>query len=137
MGYQEVLEIAGYRIISFKEFGEYQGVWAAFLYDGSIITDDFGSCSGCDALEAFIDHLNGDWDYEPTAEECLKFVTGQDYNITKDYEQFYIEEKWNSEYAERANWIRERVKIFEEAKALPLAVRLVDPREWVRELINE
>jgi hypothetical protein len=53
--YSTALKAAGARVLAYKEFGSYQGDWLAKVeYDGRVfwLRDYFGSCSGCDALEA-------------------------------------------------------------------------------------
>lgn len=58
MGYSECLEIAGCKIIEFKEFGSYQGDWLAFVeYNNEygFVQGAYGSCSGCDAFYAEFD----------------------------------------------------------------------------------
>jgi len=55
MGYSESLEAAGAKVIAYKQFGSYQGDWAAFVElngEKVVITGSYGSCSGCDAFEA-------------------------------------------------------------------------------------
>lgn len=75
MGYQEAIEAAGAKIKTFKTFGDYQGTWMALTEDGKIISGAYGSCSGCDALQAEFD-----WDSEETPgyQEHLK-IFGQSY----------------------------------------------------------
>lgn len=55
MSYQRALEAAGAEVLSFEEFGSYQGEWwAKVRVNGQEgwINGCFGSCSGCDAFEA-------------------------------------------------------------------------------------
>lgn len=59
--YKGALEAAGAEVLSYKEFGDYQGTWWAKVnYNGStlFITDYYGSCSGCDVLQGEIDSFN-------------------------------------------------------------------------------
>lgn len=59
MSYQLTLEKAGANVISFKEFGCYQGSWYAFVeYQGEkgIVEGSYGSCSGCDSFYATFDY---------------------------------------------------------------------------------
>lgn len=58
MGYSETLEAAGAKVLDYKEFGNYQGDWAALVeYKGEkgIVFGSYGSCSGCDAFQAEFD----------------------------------------------------------------------------------
>lgn len=52
MSYQTALEAAGAKVKIFREFGDYQGTWLAFLEDGRVVEGAYGSCSGCDAFDA-------------------------------------------------------------------------------------
>lgn len=62
MSYKISLEKAGCEVLAFKEFGDYQGSWLAFVvYNGErgIVEGSYGSCSGCDAFQAVFDYGNG------------------------------------------------------------------------------
>lgn len=53
--YESTLEAAGAEVLSFKEFGSYQGEWLAkvnFNNEIGWVRGYYGSCSGCDALQA-------------------------------------------------------------------------------------
>jgi hypothetical protein len=55
MGYKECLELAGAKVIGYKEFGSWQGEWIAYVeYKGQrgFVRDYYGSCSGCDAYQS-------------------------------------------------------------------------------------
>lgn len=60
--YAGALEAAGALVFAYQSFGSYQGDWWAKvrLPDGRIgwVRGSFGSCSGCDALEAELDTLD-------------------------------------------------------------------------------
>lgn len=59
--YKEILERQGVDIIAFESFGDYQGDYAAIVKkDGKVgfTVIGYGSCSGCDALEALKDNYN-------------------------------------------------------------------------------
>ncbi len=56
MSYSTALEAAGATVKEYREFGDYQGTWFAFLEDGRIVTGAYGSCSGCDAFQAEFDY---------------------------------------------------------------------------------
>lgn len=53
--YTVVAEARGQRVLWFRRFGSYQGEWLLFARDDEhyfIYKDWYGSCSGCDSLEA-------------------------------------------------------------------------------------
>ena len=54
-GYRDAIEAAGFKVISYRSFGDYSGEFSAFVedIDGSLgfITDSYGSCGGCDDYE--------------------------------------------------------------------------------------
>ena len=53
--YGGALKAAGATVDAFKQFGSYQGDWWALVTHNGVtgwIHDYYGSCSGCDALEA-------------------------------------------------------------------------------------
>lgn len=61
--YKFALEVAGAKVLAYQTFGSYQGDWLAKVeYEGQQfwIHDYFGSCSGCDAMEAEIESSYGD-----------------------------------------------------------------------------
>jgi len=80
MAYQECLEKAGAEIISFKEFGSYQGEWMAMVrFNGEtgIVQGYYGSCSGCDSYEAEFAFTNEVYEedgkfYNSMYSECSK-----------------------------------------------------------------
>lgn len=61
--YSGALEDAGAQVLAFEQFGDYQGSWFAKVsYDGSEfwVVGGYGSCSGCDALEAEFGYGNAE-----------------------------------------------------------------------------
>ncbi len=55
MSYQRALEAAGAEVLSFGEFGSYQGEWwAKVRVNGQEgwVNGSYGSCSGCDSFQA-------------------------------------------------------------------------------------
>jgi hypothetical protein len=53
--YDDALRAAGAEVLAYKYFGSYQGDWIAHVrYGGETfyISDCYGSCSACDALQA-------------------------------------------------------------------------------------
>jgi hypothetical protein len=58
MGYRESLEAAGAKVVTFRNFGDWEGSWwALVMYNGETgwASGGFGSCSGCDAFESEFD----------------------------------------------------------------------------------
>ena len=54
-GYEPFIKSMGYPILWSHETGDYQGQWLFLLENGSqvgILIFSYGSCSGCDALQA-------------------------------------------------------------------------------------
>ena len=91
MGYMESLEMAGAKVLSFKEFGSYQGTWLAIVeFNGEkgIVEGSYGSCSGCDAFEAEF----GCYD-SPVFQDGVYYKTGR----TWDEEDECSQEVYNSE----------------------------------------
>lgn len=67
ISHQEILERKGFKIDAFEVFGDYQGDYAAIVEkDGKVglTIIGYGSCSGCDALQAI-----QPWVWEPKREE--------------------------------------------------------------------
>lgn len=63
MTYEGALEAAGAEVLAFGEFGSYQGDWIAKVrYNGETgwVHGYYGSCSGCDSLQAEFDYDTGD-----------------------------------------------------------------------------
>lgn len=57
--YAEAMALSGAKILNYEQFGSYQGEWlAAVEYEGRkfFVAGSYGSCSGCDALEAEVGH---------------------------------------------------------------------------------
>lgn len=67
VGYGDVVDSWGYEVLSFDTTGSYQGDHEVLLKDGprfGYIIFGYGSCSGCDALEAIApwgSDKNADW----------------------------------------------------------------------------
>lgn len=75
-------QVKNKELVSFTMFGSYQGEWFAVLRGGDNLElwrGEYGSCSGCDFLEA-----TADWDY-----------VGSDlnYKITKEEAEAYFREE--------------------------------------------
>jgi len=83
--YRVVAEARGHRVLWFREFGSYQGEWLLFSSLGDeyfIWKGSYGSCSGCDAIQAT---FYGDDDKERDDPEVQKFIA--------DYSPFLKMEK--------------------------------------------
>ena len=62
--YDAIVDSWGYETLLFKCCGSYQGDYVVLLRDGNrygFTTIGYGSCSGCDALEALSPYCYGDW----------------------------------------------------------------------------
>lgn len=79
--YEGALVAAGATVHNFSQFGSYQGDWWAFvtLADGRTgwINGSYGSCSGCDALEAEFDYGVDKceahrWEYDDKTKPCAE-----------------------------------------------------------------
>lgn len=63
MDYSDALVAGGCEVLEYESFGSYQGDWwAVVLHDGvtKLIHGYFGSCSGCDAIQAEFDYVSHD-----------------------------------------------------------------------------
>lgn len=64
-GYLELVESSGYEVLEFETTGSYQGDHEVLLADGErrgFLMIGYGSCSGCDALEAAYGYTDSpDW----------------------------------------------------------------------------
>jgi hypothetical protein len=107
MGYREALECAGAEVHAYEEFGDYQGVWLAYVtFDGvtGFIRDYFGSCSGCDAFEDEMGYIN------PTKEQLGKFGERYLEDILTKEEVLALVSKhadWDVEAKTMTDWVNE------------------------------
>ncbi len=72
-GYDDALRLAGAEVHAYESFGSYQGIWLAKVtYQGKTgwVRGYFGSCSGCDGLQA----ANTEQDAILVAEEDLATI---------------------------------------------------------------
>lgn len=115
MSYELSLEKAGAKILSFKEFGSYQGTWLAFVeYNGQkgIVEGDYGSCSGCDRFHAEFNYSdcptkdegkfyknNNTWEDENecTEEEYNKLIVEYDLRLA-DFGRSYLGELYTKDH---------------------------------------
>lgn len=69
MGYQFALEKAGAQVLDYRQFGDWQGEWAAIVRWNDklgVVTGAYGSCSYCDSYQGQFD----DWGTYETEETC-------------------------------------------------------------------
>lgn len=69
--YETCIELAGAKVIVFKEFGSYQGDWWGKVeYKGNTgwVNGSYGSCSVCDAFQAEFGY-DGHYEYEESYNE--------------------------------------------------------------------
>jgi len=99
--YSTALEKAGAEVLAYGEFGSYQGDWLAKVrYQGREfwIHDYYGSCSGCDALQADMGYENPTnealvtfgrryLEEEPLSYEQALGIASQNYHWDSDAEQ--------------------------------------------------
>jgi hypothetical protein len=67
--YKDLLTFAGYKVKTYKEFGDYQGTWIAEMEDGSFVQGRFGSCDMCDQLKGLLYSYDDDEDGEKSGEK--------------------------------------------------------------------
>lgn len=129
--YNGMLEIAGAKVIAYQSFGSYQGDWIAeVVYNGKhgYVHSYYGSCSGCDALQAefdFSSHDHFDTNYynplyngvDTTCETCMSV-----YKKMQEFGASYLKEiisydeilanisknlEWDSDAEEMVKWVKE------------------------------
>lgn len=75
--YKDLLECAGLIILECREFGYYQGDLVFTVRDGDrvgLTIVGYGSCTGCDALQAAI-HNDGDWsEVQTLADQIVEHI---------------------------------------------------------------
>jgi hypothetical protein len=123
MGYQEALEAAGAKVLTYRAFGSYQGDWYAKVeYQGEEgwVQGSYGSCSYCDAFEGEFGYSYGAEDGESEAdynERLKKFGEGYLTVITSQEEQerlLEITATGDSYWGEEAREILDFVKEYSE-----------------------
>jgi len=113
MSYMTALEAAGAKVLRYQYFGDYQGtILAEVEYEGKNgwVTIYYGSCSHCDAYEAFEEDF--DWDIGPTDENLAEF--GKRYLIdlrttAQLIEQYTLDADWDWDAGEVLTWLKETV----------------------------
>jgi len=103
-GYSAALKAAGAEVLLWQEFGSYQGRWVAKIRLGgklAWVSDYYGSCSVCDALEAELG-------YEDRHNPAKLAAFGKQY-LENLLSQSEMEEK----FIESAEWSLEDEKALE------------------------
>ena len=99
--YEGIVESWGYEVVGWETFGDYQGDYFVLLRDGDrwgFVSIGYGSCSGCDALEAACE--DGPSVVEALSEELRTSVR---WGSAADLAEFF-----SSEVAQRQWWSFER-----------------------------
>lgn len=99
--YREVLDTIC-KVIEYEQEDDYSGKWVALVRRGdklSLVSDYFGSCSGCDALESALDdysYQGGEW-RSRDGFDYLQFAIDADYTFYDSLEDFLLADKWDSD----------------------------------------
>lgn len=107
--YEYVLEAMGYLVLDFREFGDYQGEWAALVRTPKgvgIVRNQFGSCSGCDDYEGHFRDWSGS--AKETPENLKAFGEAQGYVPEYDLKKFQAKDTWDSNSTELLDWVTVR-----------------------------
>lgn len=112
MSYMGALEAAGAKIIRYEYFGDYQGtILAEVEYEDrrGYVEISYGSCSHCDAYQAFSSDLG--WDHELTEQELANF--GRNYledieSSDKLIEKFTKQLDWDWQAEDVIKWLKEK-----------------------------
>lgn len=109
MSYKLSLEKAGAVVLTFKEFGSYQGDWWAKVHvDNNTfwVNGCYGSCSGCDAFQAEFEYSYDrcekhkyDSKNSASCEDCEKLRIEEDKKLA-DFGKQYLDNKYTQEEAE-------------------------------------
>ena len=118
--YTDALTAAGATVHVSESFGSYQGdTWALVAYEGRAgwVCWSFGSCSGCDDLERWVDEtrtrLGLDWDDDIPSSELAAF--GRNY-LDNIMDQATAEAK----ASEDIDWDQEAEKVLAFLKSNPI-----------------
>lgn len=118
LSYKGALETAGVKVHLFKEFGSYQGEWWAkvTMADGrkGWIRGYYGSCSGCDALQAAFSWDFGADDPDGTYEDRL--LSDEEFAQWKEFSEgetafFYTQEEVEIEAGKNLEWDQEAKEV--------------------------
>ena len=86
-------------LVAYQTYGSYQGEYLAVLEDNGVYKfyiDSYGSCSGCDWLEAEQDWSTGEVEYKDALEYCkqitLKFALPKELwkSLTNEQKQMLV-----------------------------------------------
>lgn len=100
LDYEHMVRAWGWTVLSFDTCGSYQGDHVVLLADGDrrgFLMIGYGSCTGCDALEAARPY---DYDDEPPADWS---------EVVEIYERLRGEVHWEPDAASLADWIEHQI----------------------------
>jgi len=109
MDYNDVLKLAGFEVNAFEYFGGCQGQWIAIINGGKdFIIDYYGTCSGCDDLEAFIADSDYNYSRKMTKKDAVEFC--KDYDIRPIHELLTCAEidVWDEEEMDKLKKFKEK-----------------------------
>ena len=116
-GYEEALVAAGANVLEFREFGDYQGSWIAYVeYEGGrgYVRGSYGSCSGCDAFQSEFGWV--DEDEAESAEYRARladfgrgYLDGELWTAAELREHFAEDAEWDSDAEEIVGWLDEQI----------------------------
>ena len=112
--YEDIVKSWGWRVLNFETFGSYQGDHLALLErpgQVGLIVFGYGSCSGCDELDAITpwdyDDEPGDWtpviDFAAQLRDAVHWEPSRD--ALRDWIDASPENRWWSYDAEIAAWL--------------------------------
>lgn len=127
-GYDDMVKDWGYEVLVWVEDNDYQGDTHALLRDGErygYLTFGWGSCSGCDALQA----CDSQAQYDELNQDLKNRIHWEaDRDAMKDY---FINRDWEIQWC----WHKAEFKEFlTECANLLILGSWVDSLEWEREL---
>lgn len=114
LDYDVVLQAAGYEVVAYTTFGSYQGDWWAKVKtpagEKGWIHGYYGSCSGCDNLQATFDYGVG------TYEDGHTWFTDEEWTRIKEFgegeaSEFYTQEDAVAEASKHLEWDMEAKEV--------------------------
>lgn len=110
--YEEIVNSWGYQVEEFETFGSYQGDHLALVKNGAaigLIVFGYGSCSGCDELEAITPYSDDEADWSPVIEFAEKLRGDIHWEGDRDQLREWVdatpENHWWSYDDEIAKWL--------------------------------